>query len=305
MNTSETVCLVVGSLLLLVSGYAWWRFVRVTLQEPPPACPPRSASGPTPLEFKPAFVSMILSQVCLGVNQFLQFGALRTGSEWMFELGLFVTIVCPLLALRALEQLTRRNFGSGVVAFVVAIVGVVFFFKDTDFVNVGFLVRSDDNHLWGATWIVLFFYWNACLYEAQRTAYSKRDSRLLIFSGWALLNTSFVLAMAYALLAGLHAELGIQTWLGNLIGVGEHGFDYDVFSDTQSLWSAFAGVQVLLFPFLLRALCKGYTDNLPPQPRVRSVFFRVMLVVISLLLTAALYGSFPFLREVAELSVTH
>ena len=298
------VSLAVGGVMLAVSGVAYRCFVRDTLLEPPPATPPQGPDGPTPLMLAPAFRSMIAAHVCIGLQQLFGFGALWLESTLLYEVGLLFSISCMLFAIRSLEHLCRRGFGTPVVGVVIAAVGLQLFTREVTFEGASFWVRGKDHQLWSLTWILLFLYWNVCLWCARKSACGRRDARLLRLYGWALLNFSFVLSMAYSFLVGLQAETGLATWLGNCLGVGQVSEGFRIFQDAPSIWSVFAVVQALFLPFLMREMKAGYTQSLPPRPRTEPVLPKVLRVVSAGVLAGALYGAFAVVRAVAEMMAT-
>ena len=304
MSHSMEVSLAVGGVVLAASGVSYRRFVRDSLLEPPPAAPPGGADGPTPLMLVPAFRSMVVAHVYIGLQQLATSAALWLESRLLYELGLLLSISCMLFALRSLEQLTRRSFGTPVVGAVVAAVGLPLFTREVTFEGTSFWVRGKDHQLWALSWVLLFLYWNVCLWSARKSACDRRDARLLRLYGWALLNFSFLFSMVYSFLAGLQAETGLATWFGDCLGVGQVSAGFRIVQDAPSIWSVFAGVQALVLPFLMRDMRAGYTQNLPPQPRTEPVLPKVLRVLLAGVLACALYGSFLVVRAVAEEMVT-
>jgi len=304
MSYSMEVSLAVGGVMLAASGVSYRRFVKDTLLEPPPATPPQRADGPTPLMLAPAFRSMIAAHICIGLHQLTTFAALWLESTLLYEVGLLLSISCMLFVLRSLEHLTRRSFGTPVVGLVIAAVGLQLFTREITFEGASFWVRGKDHQLWTLSLLLLFLYWNVCLWSARKGACNRRDARLLRLYGWALLNFSFVSSMVYSFLAGLQAETGLATWFGNCLGVGQASEGFRVLQDAPAIWSVFAGVQALVLPFLMRDMRASYTQNLPPQPRAEPPLPKALRVLLAGVLACALYGSFLVVRAVAEEMVT-
>lgn len=308
---AQYVSLLVGAAMLAITLRTYRRYVCRTFPEPPPATPPRSADGPTPLMLRPAVTGMVAMHGCIGLQQVFEGLAFEYDRTWLYKLSLSVSLLAFLFGLQSLEHLTRRSYASSAAGTVIVAAALWNSFQPMEHgTGTHFWASDAEKPPWGAAWLGLFIYWNVCLFQAVRSAFSKEDARLLRVYGLAMLNGSVIVALVYAFVAEAYAsarellhqgvaadELG-WPWRDVLGGSGS-----EMMVATPAVWCIVSGLQTVALPFYLRALRAGYVHDLPPVKSSRGALFLVYVALLAGLVTWAAYALSDNAKDFAAVMV--
>ncbi|MBT4121127.1 MAG: hypothetical protein HOA57_03410 [Candidatus Magasanikbacteria bacterium] len=202
MCYSKEVSLVVGSVIASGCSYSWWKYVW----------------GSTKTKIKKAladkrlisfFRYIIIGYACIAGHQLMEFFAIYTGSNIVYKIGLITSISAMYFFMKGLEILTKINFGSKIFVVIIALVGLGMFLNDMTFENYHFWVRGHSHIIWASAWMILFIYWNVCVFYVRKISPVHENKRLLLWATFAILNISFLLSLGYAFLSAFINKAGI------------------------------------------------------------------------------------------------
>ena len=307
MCYSKEVSLVAAGTMILCSTYTWHRYVRpLTLGAAAQTTDDHDigfGADVDPREQLRGFFSFaIFSHLCIAGHQLFEFFAILTGNSILYKIGLTTSASCMFFAMRSLEKLRRVNYGSGVFAVLIGLVGIEMFTREMRFEDRHFWVRGEDHTIWGVLWILLFFYWNLCLLHARRQSSSSARRRHLLLTGWAMGNVSFLLSIVYAYGAALSAELSLAQlirpcWFSG--AVTRETLEKDI----PSIWCVFVAMQSFILPWLFAAMTRAHGTEVgqaqPVLPRSR-----LAMAAASILMMVGLHFSYPLVHFVAVKMVT-
>ena len=308
MCYSKEVSLAVGGTMILCSAYTWHRYVRPLTVGTAAA----QTTGDHALGFgadvrhreqlRGFFAFAIFGHLCIAGHQLFEFLAILTGNAIVYRIGLITSISCAFFAMRSLEELRRADYGSRVVAVLIALVGIEMFTHEMRFENRQFWVRGEDHMIWGILWTLLFIYWNLCILHVRHHSASSVRRRHMLLFGWAMANLSYLLSLVYAFAAALSSELSAAQLVRPCWSSGI-ATRYDLMKDVPSIWCAFAVVQALVLPWLFAAMSRA-RDTEVEQPLAVLPRSRFAMAGACILLTLGIYYLYPLVHFVAVKMVT-
>ena len=213
--------------------------------------------------------------VAIGGHQFFEFLSLATGSEFLYRVGLVVSISATFFGLRAFEILTNRNIHSYIALPIIFLSAVYVFFIPVSFEGVSFYVRHNSIFVWSCLWMLLFFYWHVCVFSALKRLHSWRSREMLICYLFAIVDISFLLSVLYTV------------W-------GYSRYSTNVCTDSPSIWCTFFVLQAFILPFFLLKL--PFLFRRPAKRSVQSWKKTIFFLFISVMILLFWIFLFPFFQ---------
>ena len=161
-----------------------------------------------------------------------------------------------------------------------------------------FWVRGYSHFIWAAAWMLLFIYWNVCIWYIMKISTVRENRRLLLLYGFCVVNLSFVVALIYAYFSAYVQGVGLFC-SSNIFT------SFNVVKDSPSIWCVFAGIQVLFIPFLFSKMKKGYVVKMPLLESSVSKKTSFMLVWLTVAIWLILFLFLPMIFGVGLKMITH
>ncbi len=267
----------------------WWRFVKA-----------KYFTDTKILErlktLRPFIVYTILAYASIGGHQVGEYFAILSGDQFIYKLGLISSILSIFFGARAIEKLTQVRIGSWFILAVIIAVSADIFLTTFSFENRHFWVRGDNHTVWSTAWFTLWTYVMLSGIYISRYYNTVINKKLLRWAFLGVMNVSFVLSVAYAVLGA---------WSTSFVTCTEELFTGFVFGkDFPSIWCTFSVAQAPFLYLGLRAFArKADTDDLPSLPHA---FWKRALVIalITILLIVVLKLVVPIIFGVSWKMIT-
>jgi hypothetical protein len=150
--------------------------------------------------------------------------------------------------MRSLEKLAGMYFGSRIFVLIIALVGMEMFTRTMVFENKHFWVSGPSHVRWTAAWMLLFIYWNVCIFYARHRASSPRNKKLYLLYGLCALDLSYMLSVLYWFVSRFFQVQTPDACPFDIVCT------FNVLADSPSIWCTFASMQVVLILFLFRKM---------------------------------------------------
>jgi len=287
MCYSKEVSLISGSGMALASSFFWWKFVYQMGIERAKKVVIKAK------ELRGFFVSLILAYACIAGHQFGEFFAILLADITTYKIGLIFSISATYFLVRAVEQLTKLNFYSGVVAALIGLVGVHILITPMVYENYHWWVRGYSHGVWAAVWLTLFMYFWMVMFYVISITKSKVNRKLLWFM-FAGVNVSFLVSVTYAFVLSYLIKHNISEFCSlDVIS----GFTFA--RDFPSIWCTASVVQAPFYFLMLRAWANQYEPSKPFAIKKVPGEDYLKLVGATGLIMIALYSLAPFLFVVS------
>ena len=123
-----------------------------------------------------------------------------SGDQFIYKLGLSSSILSIFFGARAIEKLTQVRIGSWFILAVIIAVSADIFLTTFSFENRRFWVRGDNHTVWSTAWFTLWTYVMLSGIYISRYYDTVINKKLLRWAFLGVMNVSFVLSVAYAVL---------------------------------------------------------------------------------------------------------
>ena len=219
----------------------------------------------------PFLNSVMLVFTFIGLHQFFEFLSLLTNNQWIYKMGLIISISSCYFLLRSLEILANKKTYSKIALIIILLVSLQILFAEMDFKSTSFYLSHNSALLWGAAWMFLFIYWHICAFKIYSEQKENRSRRTVLLYLLAVADFSFILSAIYVL-------------------AGHFLFSVNVCTDSPSIWCTFYVVQSLLIPILLSRLphtfkrADKHTKFFVKQLLIYILASLVILVLLALIL---------------------
>ncbi len=203
----------------------------------------------------------------IGFHQFFEFLSLVTENQVIYKVGLLLSILSTYFLLRSLEILVRKNYHSVIFLVIISMVGLYNFLISMSFTSKSFYLQHYSAFIWAAAWLLFFFYWHFCVFDARKELKDRTSRKMLLKYLFYVTEISFLLSGIYVI-------------------VGYFFHSVNVCYDSPSIWCTFSTIQVLFIPFFLSTLHLIHKKplkqtSLPLQTTVW--FFLLSLIIVAFL----------------------
>jgi len=184
---------------------------------------------------KPFLNNLIISFALIGAHQVLEALALWFNNQWIYKIGLIVSISAMYFLLRSLEHLTKRDLKSRLALGAVGAVALGILFRELSFSQYGAFVIHKNAFIWSVFWILLFAYFHICAFSSWKYLRADASRKNLLIYLLATIDFSLILSIIYSI-------------------YGYWRYAENVCTALPSIWCTFSVVQILILPlFLVRA----------------------------------------------------
>lgn len=221
----------------------------------------------------PFLTTSLIASALIGGHQIFEFLSLVTNNQIVYKTGLLISISAMLFYLFALEKLYNRNLHAKY--FILGVLGLALhmFSVPMEFQAHSFYLKHFSIFLWGAYWMVMFFYFHICAFT-QRKALGKNVSSMAVLLGLlAFADVSFILSAIYSI-------WGYRSW----------GLDFC--TEVPSIWCTFSVIQVLTIPALLSILPKALKSQPTKTTLSKKTAFKYFLISLVMLVLWAVIAPF-------------
>src|SRR3989338_4850675 len=212
----------------------------------------------------PFLTTSLIATALIGGHQLFEFLSLVTNNQIVYKTGLLISISAMLFYLFALEKLYNRNLHAKY--FIIGLIGLALhmFSVPMGFQAHSFYLKHFSIALWGAYWLIMFFYFHICAFT-QRKALDKN------VSGTAVLLGFLAFADVSLILSAIYSFWGYSSWGLNFC------------TDIPSIWCTFSVVQVLTIPLLLSILPKALKSQPAETTLSKKTAFKYFLISLVML----------------------
>lgn len=218
---------------------------------------------------------VILGFMMIGCHQVFEFLSLATQHQWVYKIGLLLSISSMYFFLRSLETLLNRSVKSWLALVVIGGIAVHALFVTLPFGAHEFYVRHSAGFIWASAWMLLFIYFHICAIRGRRVLRDDRSKRAILTYLLATMDISFVLSAVYVLWGYWH-------------------FGVNVCTDSPSIWCTFYVVQCIALPVFLAALPR-LLDS-PAEKTRQTLKETIVSMTISLVVLCIMISTLPFFR---------
>jgi|GEM_PF-3355593 len=236
---------------------------------------------------------LILSFAAIGGHQFGQCFSILTGSQIIYKIGLISSILCTYFMIKAIERLSGKKLGSGLIVLTILFVILDATRTNMVFKDYHFWISGFNNTSWSLLWLLNWIYLCSAIvllgYKAKK-AINKKFYLLFALVG---INISFIASWIYAIVAHHYGQVCNIT---NCTHLFLKDFNYRF--DFPSLWCTFTIMQA---PFIYLILIKARTSYSTEtfggwQPTWRT---KLGLVAMTLVIVSIWYYVTPILLGVS------
>jgi hypothetical protein len=212
--------------------------------------------------------------LCIGLHQLFEFLSLITNNQWIYKIGLIISVSAVYFVLKTLEILSNKKIYSWIALIPISIVSLQILFSPMIFEEASFYLQHNSAFFWAATWVFLFIYFHVCAFKIHSELNNKSKKTLIIYL-LAIGDISFILSTIYVL-------------------IGYFFFSVNVCTDAPSIWCTFYVIQSFLIPFLFFKLANSFTrKNKSTKITVKQTIKYLiisLIILILLILTLPLFN---------------
>jgi hypothetical protein len=260
MCYSKEVQLITGCIIILSALYHYSYYSK------------RYSSSKKPW-LKPLLNNLLFFTLCIGTHQLCEFLSLATNNQWVYKLGLLISISSMYFLIRSLEILANRSLSSWLALVFIAIVGLYNLFIAMSFEGFSFYLRHNSGFVWASFWMLLFIYWHICAVQLYKSLKGPSSKKAILLYMLCTVDISFILSLIYVI------------W-------GYFRFSVNVCTDSPSIWCTFFVIQSLLIPVFLALLPSLYKR--PIKFLSTPIRTTLLLLAISLGIILLLISFLPF-----------
>ena len=215
--------------------------------------------------------SSMLVFLCIGLHQFFEFLSLITNNNFIYKIGLIISICAVYFLLRSLELLSNKKLYSWIALLPILFVSIQILFSKMNFSETSFYIKHNSAFFWAATWLLLFIYWHVCTFKIYSELKDKDSKKTLLVYLLAIADVSFILSALYVL-------------------AGYFLFSVNVCTDSPSIWCTFYVVQSFIIPLLMFRLKNYFKRSKSPNKSTlrQTLFYFIISLGILLILIAVL-----------------
>ena len=223
----------------------------------------------------PFLKNVVLGFMMIGAHQVFEFLSLTTQDQWVYKVGLLLSISSMYFFLRSLETLLNRSVKSWLALVVIGGVAVHALFVTLPFGAHDFYVRHSAGFIWASAWMLLFIYFHICALRGWRVLRDERSKRAVLTFLLATLDISFIISALYVLWGYWH-------------------FGVNVCTDSPSIWCTFYVVQLVALPVFLTALPRLL--DCPAEKTQQALKETIVSLAVSVVVLCILISTLPFFR---------
>ena len=207
----------------------------------------------------------------IGLHQFFEFLSLITNNNFIYKIGLIISICAVYFLLRSLELLSNKKLHSWIALIPILFVSIQILFSRMNFSEASFYIKHNSAFFWAATWLLLFIYWHVCAFKIYSELKDKDSKKTLLVYLLAIADVSFILSALYVL-------------------AGYFFFSVNVCTDSPSIWCTFYVAQSFIIPILMFRLKNYFKRSKSPNKSTlrQTLFYFIISLGILLILIAVL-----------------
>jgi hypothetical protein len=273
MCYSKEVSLIVALIIFAMCGFFYYKYIYK---------PNYSNKKNINLKhLQPFFNYVLIGSLLVGGHQFSEFLAIATGNEWIYKIGLILSISAMYFYMISLQRLNHFSFYGVFFAPIIIILAVHIFSIPVSFENLKFWVRGHSHIVWAGAWLALYFYWNICVIYVI-TKSSKLRKKALNWYTLGTLNVTFLLTVIYSFIA---------------ISFGNGSFN--LAKDGPSIWCTFFVIQLFFIPHMMEKMIKYYKVKIKEPMHHIPINSQIIILLATIVLLVLVYIIFPQFSELA------
>jgi len=223
----------------------------------------------------PFLKNIIIAFTFIGGHQLFEFLSLVTNNQFIYKIGLVLSISSMYFFIRSLEVILNRNLRSRLALVVIGIVAIHAFLVEMSFESYSFYLKHNSAFIWASAWMLLFIYFHICALKGRKFIKNNTSKKAIITYLLATLDISFILAVVYTL------------W-------GYSQFSVNVCTDSPSIWCTFYVIQIFALPLFLSAVPKIL--EVPKKKSCQTIKETFLYLLISVTILGLLIATLPFFK---------
>ena len=213
--------------------------------------------------------SSMLVFLCIGLHQLFEFFSLITNNQWVYKIGLIISVSAVYFILRTLETLSNKKIHSWIALIPITLVGIQILLSQMEFTEISFYLQHNSAFFWAATWLFLFIYWHVCAFKIYSEVDNKSKKTLILYI-LTIADVSFILSTIYVI-------------------AGYFLFSVNVCADAPSIWCTFYVIQSFLIPFLFFKLANSFKRKKASKiTTIQTIKYLILSLIILILLILTL-----------------